>query len=127
MTPQRWLFYLVTAIGLITIATGLTQVIAPGFVLGIVGAQSTPATRHFFALIGMFMALFGGALVHAMFARAEQPVVVLWAGLQKIGAVLGVGVGVVNAIFAPVALLVDGFDLLSCIIILAYWKRMETP
>jgi len=127
MTPQRWLFYLVTAIGLMTIATGLTQVMAPGFVLGIVGAQSTAATRHFFALIGMFMALFGGALVHAMFARAEQPVVVLWAGLQKIGAVLGVGVGVVNAIFAPVALLVAGFDLLSCIIILAYWKRMETP
>jgi hypothetical protein len=126
MISTQQLFWLVVIIAILTVATGLTQIATPGLVLNMMSAESTPTSRYFFSLVGMFMALFGGALLHAMFATVEQPVVVFWAGLQKIGAVLGVGIGVLHAIFSPIALLVAAFDLLSCIIILIYWRKMRT-
>lgn len=46
--------------------------------------------------------------------------VILWAGLQKFGAVAGVGIGVLHGIFAPLALLVSVFDFVSGVLILAY-------
>ena len=48
--------------------------------------------------------------------------VFLWAGLQKIGAFIAVGIGVFHEIFGPKSLIVAGFDLLSGILIFVYMK-----
>lgn len=113
------------AIAVITVVSGLTQILAPGFVLDRLSVENTEATRQLFATVGMFMVLFGGLLIHALLDRAEHPIVVLWASLQKLGASAAVGIGVARGVFAGVALLVAGFDLLSGALGLAFWSRIR--
>jgi hypothetical protein len=103
-----------------TTASGALQMIAPGFVLGIVGGPATPGNRHFFGTIGMFMVLFGGALLHALLSARDESIVFVWAGLQKLGAAVAVAVGVRHEVFGPLALGVAGFDLLSGLLVLWY-------
>jgi hypothetical protein len=113
------------AIAAITIASGLTQIVAPGFVLDRLSVDNTEATRQLFATVGMFMVLFGCMLIHALLDRAEHPIVVFWAALQKLGASAAVGIGVARGVFSGVALLVAGFDLLSGALGLAFWRRIR--
>lgn len=120
------LFWLVAAIAAITLLTGCVQILFPAPILAILSAGQSPAALHFFGLVGMFMALFGGALLHGLFANRPNPVVVLWAGLQKFGAVAGVGIGVLHGIFAPLALLVTVFDFVSGVLILAYLSHARS-
>ncbi len=118
------LFWLVVAIGAITVVTGCIQILWPAPILTLLSVQQSPAALHFFGLVGMFMALFGGALLQALLGRQPSPVVVLWAGLQKFGAVAGVGIGVMHGIFAPLALIVTLFDFVSGVLIMAYLRRL---
>jgi hypothetical protein len=113
------------AIAAITVASGLTQIVAPGFVLDRLSVENTEATRQLFATVGMFMVLFGGMLIHALLDRAEHPIVVFWAALQKVGASAAVGIGVARGVFSGVALLVAGFDLLSGALGLVFWRRIR--
>jgi hypothetical protein len=116
---------IMAAIAAITVITGLTQILAPGFVLGLLSAESTDTTRHLFATVGMFMVLFGGLFLQALLDRGEHPMVVLWASLQKVGASAAVFLGVARGVFAVVAVAVAGFDLLSGTRGLALWNRVR--
>ena len=123
---RSWLYRVLLAIGAVTVLSGLGQAVRPDLVLGVVGGEATPASMHFFGIVGMFMVLFGGLLLHALLSPDPQPAAVLWAGLQKFGAAGAVGLGVLNGIFSPLALAVAGFDLLSGVLILLY-RRMSRP
>ena len=112
-------------IAVATVLSGLLLVTMPGWVMGVLSVQETPTSRHLFGIIGMFMFLFGGVMAHALLSPVDQPIVVLWAGLQKLGASASVGLGVLFGIFAPLALLVAGFDFLSGVLALAYWWRIR--
>jgi hypothetical protein len=112
-------------IALLTVVSGLVQAVAPGVLLALLSADATPTSRHFFGIVGMFMVLFGGMLWHALAAGGPQPVPILWAALQKLGASLAVGLGVWNGIFSPLALGVAGFDLLSGVLALVYWRAVS--
>jgi hypothetical protein len=113
------------AIAAITAVSGALQLVAPGLVLRTVGGEVTPATSHFFAIIGMFMVLFGGLLWQSLRARPVLVVPLFWAALQKLGASAAVGIGVAHGLFAPVALLVAAFDLASGILALWYWNQVR--
>lgn len=117
---------LVIIISVVTIVSGLTQVVAPAFVLGFIGADITPTSAHFFAIVGMFMALFGGMLLHAVYSAYPNHVAILWAAFQKLGAFLAVGIGVIHDIFAPIAVGVAFFDLFSGILFLYYLKNLRS-
>ena len=127
MNFEKLLYWLLVLISVSTLISGLVQIFAPGFILGLVGADITPATRQCFATIGMFMALFGGMLLHVLLTRQMLHPVFLWAGLQKIGAFVAVGLGVMNHVFSPMAMAVAGFDLLSGILIFVYMKMAAAP
>lgn len=101
------------AIAWITVATGASQLVAPAALLPILKVEPTPAAAQLFATVGMFMVLFGGAVLHAQRRPEALPVVLLWAGWQKIGAALLVGYGVSRGVFAPLGLLIAGFDFAS--------------
>jgi hypothetical protein len=116
---------ILVSIAVITVVSGLTQIVAPGFVLDRLSVEDTEATRQLFATVGMFMVLFGGMLIQALLDRAEHPIVVFWAALQKLGASAAVGIGVARGVFSGVALLVAGFDLLSGALGLAFWRRIR--
>jgi hypothetical protein len=119
-----WLGRLVVAIGIITILSGAAQMLRPALVLGIVGAESSPASRHFFGIIGMFMVLFGGLTLHGV--RAWSAPALLWAGLQKFGAVAAVALGVLHGVFSLTALPVAGFDLASGVLIFLCFRKAST-
>jgi hypothetical protein len=112
------------AIGVITVATGATQAAAPGTLLNALDVENTDATRQLFGTVGMFMVVVGGLLTAAMRRPGEGRDVVFWTGLQKLGAAGAVTLGVRRAVFAPRALLVAGFDFLSGLIALDYWRRL---
>ncbi|HEY5366929.1 MAG TPA: patatin [Casimicrobiaceae bacterium] len=103
----------VTIIAAITIVTGAAQLVAPSSLLPLLNVEPRADAAQLFATIGMFMVLFGAAVLHAQARRAALPVVLLWAGLQKIGASLLVALGVQRGVFAELALAVAAFDFLS--------------
>lgn len=125
MKDKDWSYWVLVGIAVITIISGLVQLIAPGFELRMLSAEATPTARHFFAIVGMFMVLFGAALLHALCSSTHHPIVVLWASLQKFGAFAAVGLGVLAHIFSPLALLVAGFDLCSGILGIWYWSKIK--
>jgi hypothetical protein len=117
----------VAAISAITVLSGLGQLVAPGLVLDLLGAESTPTTRHFFAIVGMFMAVVGAVTLQALLADLTPPYVVLWCAVQKFGAFVAVSVGVVRDLFDSIALLVALFDLLTAVLAAALWHRLRRP
>jgi|SRR5579859_3334817 len=126
MNFEKLLYWVLVLISVTTLISGLVQIFAPGFILGLISAEITPATRQCFATIGMFMALFGGMLLQGLLTRQMLAPVFFWAGLQKIGAFVAVGIGVMNHVFSPMALTIAGFDLFSGILVFVY-MRLASP
>jgi hypothetical protein len=125
MKQRDWLYWVLVIIAAVTIFSGLFQVVAPGFELRLLSAEVTPTTTHCFGIVGMFMVLFGGAFLNALRSGGDQRIVVFWCSLQKFGASVAVGLGVLHHIFSPFALLVAGFDLCSGILGIWYWGRLQ--
>jgi len=117
---DKLLYGLMLLIAGSTVAAGVVQVIVPGFVLDLLDASSTPATRHFFAIVGMFMGVIGAAVLHALLTPGDHRVLLLWAGVQKFGAFIAVSLGVMNDIFSALGIAVALNDLLSAGVILWY-------
>lgn len=118
---HRTLELLARGIAIVTLLTGLTQVVVPGLVLSLVQGDTAPTSLHFFRIIGMFMALFGGLLLQAsrLPARAaEAPL--LWCTLQKWGAAAAVSWAVGMHLMSPLALGIALFDAASALLLRAY-------
>lgn len=114
------------AIAFLTALSGATQLLAPALVLRLVGGPSGTEARFFFAILGMFMVLFGGLALQALRASASiQPLPIRWAALQKLGAAGAVGIGVARGVFGPVAVLVAAFDLLTGILFLVHLRHLS--
>ena len=111
---------LLRGIGAITAATGVLQAAVPQATLGPLEADDSPTVRHFFGTVGMFMACTGSVLV----ARPVEPAVVLMTAAQKLGASAAVGLGVRRGLLSPLALGAAGFDALSGLLALDYWRRL---
>ena len=117
----------VAAIAALTILSGLGQLVAPGVVLDLLGAESTATTRHFFAIVGMFMAVVGGVLLQALLTEPTPSYVVLWGAVQKLGAFIAVTVGVWRDLFGSIALVVALFDLFTAVLAAVLWHRLRRP
>ena len=118
---KKYLKLVILLISIATVFSGLLQIISPGFVLNIIGAEITPATKYFFGMVGMFMTLFGGMMLQAIYSVNSNEAAIVWASFQKLGAALAVSLAVFYGIFNLLALSVAVFDLLSGLIILRYY------
>lgn len=127
MNVEKLLYWVLVLISVTTLVSGIVQIFAPAFILGMVGAEITVATKQCFATIGMFMFLFGGMLLQVLLSRQIIAPVFVWAGLQKIGAFAAVGIGVMNHVFSATAMLVASFDLLSGVLVFVYMKVASSP
>lgn len=125
MAYKNYVKTVLKIIAVITIISGLLQTVSPALVLKIIDGAVTPASNHFFGIVGLFMVLFGGLLYHALRTKRHQPVAVFWCGLQKFGAAAAVGLGVWRDIFSWLALGVAGFDLVSGFLIMIYWYSIQ--
>ena len=119
---KKYLKFVILIISIATVFSGLLQIISPTYVLNIIGADITPTTKHFFAIVGMFMALFGGMMIQVLYTVNQNEAAVLWASFQKIGAALAVGLGIYFGVFNWLALSVAVFDLLSGLLFLQYYQ-----
>ena len=117
--------FFVLVISVLTIISGIVQVFAPAFVLHFVGAEATPTSAHFFGIVGIFMALFGGLMVHALYSEYPNRVAVLWCAFQKLGAFVAVMLGIFHDIFSIMAAAVAIFDLFSGLLFLYYLKTLK--
>jgi hypothetical protein len=122
----RYIELLVVLIAFVTLLSGLVQLVHPSFVLTFIGkAEVRPESAHFFAIIGMFMALFGGMVLHAVYGSISNKQIILWSSLQKFGAFAAVTVGVFKGLFSFLALGVAIFDLFSGIVFLLYLRSLR--
>jgi hypothetical protein len=125
MMRKDWLYVLLVLIAAATFLTGSVQVLAPAFILRLLSAETTITSQHFFAIVGMFMVLFGGATLHALLSFKHHPVVILWSSFQKFGASVAVAIGVQRGVFSSLALVVAIIDFLSGVLALWYWSRIR--
>lgn len=116
---------IILGISVLTFISGLVQMIQPGFVLDFVGGESTPVTRHFFGTIGMFMLVLGGLMVQALYEAQVSRAALVWGGLQKFGAALAVGIGIMHGLMSPIAGLVASFDFVSGILFFVYLRSLK--
>lgn len=124
---SRYIELLVVLIAFITLFSGLIQLVKPTFILGFVGKTgSSPEAAHFFAIVGMFMALFGGMVLHAVYSSVSNRQIILWSSFQKFGAFIAVAIGVFKGLFSALALGVAIFDLFSGIVFLLYLKLLHS-
>jgi hypothetical protein len=115
------------AIAIITVFSGAAQIPFGEPILRLIGAEATPEAHQLFGTVGMFMVVVGGLLLHTLLNPAASPEVVLWSGLQKAGAFAAVGIGVLNGVFAPLALAVAFFDLATAVLCFIYWRGLAAP
>ncbi|SMD45068.1 hypothetical protein SAMN00777080_3709 [Aquiflexum balticum DSM 16537] len=122
---KKNLTLIVVSISVITIISGLFQVFIPAFVLKIIGAEVLPISNHLFGIVGMFMALFGSLMLHTIYSTQTSTIVVFWCAMQKLGAFVAVGIGVLSGLFSWLASGVAIFDLFSGLLFLYYIKTLN--
>ena len=125
MKKKDAVYVLLVLIAAATALTGAIQVIAPAFVLNLLDADTNLAARHFFAIVGMFMVLFGAATLNALLSLKHHPIVIFWSAMQKLGASVAVAMGVVHGVFSTLGWIVAIVDLISGFLALWYWKRIR--
>jgi len=109
----------------ITVVSGLSQMVAPAFVLHLIGADTGEASRHLFATVGMFMVITGAMFLQALLTRSRERAIPLWIGVQKLAAAALVGWGWMKGLFGVLALGVAGFDLATGILALVFLSRLK--
>lgn len=112
------------AIAVVTIVSGAAQIPLGDVVLRLLGVAPGLVERQLFGTIGMFMIIVGGLLLHTLATSTANRPVLLWCGLQKVGAAAAVGIGVATAAFAPLALAVASFDFVTGILCLVYLRKL---
>jgi hypothetical protein len=125
---KKYLNLTILIISFLTLISGITQLIIPGFILKLTGAEVSETNSHFFAIIGMFMTLFGGLMIQTVYGKETGAAAIFWSALQKMGSSIAVFAGILKGLFAIQAAAVAGFDLLSGILFfyyLQYRKRNE--
>ena len=125
MSLEKLLYRVLLVISILTLLSGATQMFFPGLVLRILSADVTPTTAHFFSIVGMFMIGFGGVFAQSLLSGKPDPIVAFWASMQKFGAAVMVGLGVMHGLFSALALGVAGFDLLSGLLAILYWRKIS--
>lgn len=123
---RKYVNLIVLFISLATFASGLTQLIMPSFVLKFVGGELTATTEHFFAIIGMFMTLFGGLMIQTVYSHETGYAPIVWSAIQKMGASIAVFIGILKGLFALQAGAIAVFDMASGIVFLYYLKVRKT-
>ena len=108
-----------------TFLSGLLLIVAQGFVLDVLSAPRSTSDRLFFGIIGMFMAVVGGALTQALLQPRPSLLVVGWSAVQKLGAAVAMSLAVALDVFSGWGLALSAFDLTSGLALAWYGWRLR--
>lgn len=117
---KKLLQLLIVIISAASALSGLIQMISPAFILGLVGGNASPTALHLFAIVGMFMLLFGGLMLSTVYAAVPNRATVFWCAMQKLGASVAVILGICHGIFQLPAAAIAAFDGVSGIVFLYF-------
>jgi hypothetical protein len=109
-----------------TFLSGIVLIAAQGFVLDLLSAPTTTSDRLFFAIIGMFMAVVGGALTQTLLRPPPSALVLGWSAVQKLGAAAAMSLAVVLDVFSYWGLALAVFDFSSALLAIGYWWRIRS-
>jgi len=109
-----------------TFLSGIVLIAAQGFVLDLLSAPTTTSDRLFFGIIGMFMAVVGGALTQTLLRPPPSGLVVGWSAVQKLGASAAMSLAVVLGVFSYYGLALAVFDFSSALLAIGYWWRIRS-
>ena len=109
-----------------TFLSGIILIAAQGFVLDLLSAPTTTSDRLFFGIIGMFMAVVGGALTQTLLRPPASTLVVGWSAVQKLGAAAAMSLAVVLDVFSYWGLALSVFDFSSALLAIGYWWRIRS-
>jgi hypothetical protein len=109
-----------------TFLSGIVLIAAQGFVLDLLSAPTTTSDRLFFGIIGMFMAVVGGALTQTLLRPPPSGLVVGWSAVQKLGASAAMSLAVVLDVFSYYGLALAVFDFSSALLAIGYWWRIRS-
>lgn len=107
-----------------TVLSGVTQLVAPEFVLDKIAGETSSGAQHLFRTVGMFMAITGALFLQTLLNHSTDRAIPLWIGVQKLAAAVLVAWGVHAGLFGPIALCVAGFDLISGILAWIFMARI---
>lgn len=117
---KAYIRVIILFISITTVLSGIMQLVAPAFVLNLIGADVTGLTKQLFATIAMFMILFGGLVIQSLYNAQANRTAFFWGALQKLCASVAVFIGILHHLFLPRAAIVASFDLISGIIFFYY-------
>jgi hypothetical protein len=117
---RNWADWLLVAIAIITILSGAIQIIQPEMILNSMGIKPADETTYFFRITSLLTGLFGGALLHAALSSQTEPVILLWACLQKLLGSASVLLAVLSGLLTVGALAAAGYDFIAGLFILWY-------
>ncbi len=121
---RSWADWLLIVIAIITILSGLMQIILPETVLNTMGISPASETIYFFRIVSLLTGLFGAALLHTALSNQPDPIILLWASLQKLLGAAAVVLAVLNGLLASGALAAAGYDFIAGLFIL--WYRQNS-
>jgi hypothetical protein len=111
-------------VAVVTAASGVLQVVAPGLVLDRIARQPDRVSRHMFATVGVFMITSAGALHRAVRTPDPDPALLTWTAAQKLASASLLGLGVARKTLLPTALPVAAFDFGSGLLCLALRRTL---
>jgi len=121
LDPLRWTLL---AIAFGTFLSGIFLMVAQRFVLDILSAPTATSDRLFFGIIGMFMAIVGGALTQTLLQPQPSAVIVGWSALQKLGASVAMSLAVALSVFSYYGIALAAFDFCSAVLAAVYLWRI---
>lgn len=117
---RNWADWLLIAAAVITILTGLLQMLLPGMILNSMGISPSDETIYFFRVLSLLIILFGGALLQSALSRESMAIILLWASLQKLLGAAAVVLAVLSGLLSSGVLAVAGYDFIAGLFILWY-------
>jgi hypothetical protein len=120
---RHWTEWLVIMIAIITVVSGAVQLVLPETALTFMNIGISGETVYLFRLVSLLTALFGIALLHTALARSYEPILLLWASLQKLLGAAAVLFAVLSGLLASGASLVAGYDFLAGLYVLWFYNR----
>lgn len=121
--PRSTTEWLLIAIAVVTVLSGLVQLVTPDAALTFMGISTSDETVYLFRLVSLLTALFGGALLHTALTGRFERTVLVWAALQKVLSAAAVLLAFVGAILASGTLIVAGYDFLAGLFVFWFWWR----